>query len=387
MPDLSFCLLLRCEPAPTKHATRKMPPRSELVPTAQPSRLPSYAMAASRTALSLIIEASSTADNVDEEGNAAGNVDNRSFEAVEQSASEVLLDVFTRYMRSLGTAARNTAQHAGRSESNLMDMLQALHTSGAGCTPGDLLAFLNEAPEVAFPCNLSASFPVPREPLSATVAASTATGPESRPPYVPDFLPAFPEKRTYSHTATHNCRVADPPAAKKRRSKHRRQAQESLLALAEAGASGATTSDALAATSSSVAPPPPLPSIADADEPGEVQGIDEAGNGNGAHRQRRSEGALALGSVPDVLAASFPAVLQSSARLESSGCIAGPFGLPAAPGTSAREAETAQQAAAAAIEAAAPRQAAVLSLKHLNRLEEIKEERGGAAAAANAADE
>lgn len=346
-----------------------MPPRSKQVPTAQPARMPSYAMAASRTALSLIISEASTAEDVDEEGNAtSSSVDNRSFEAVEQSASEVLLDVFTRYMRSLGTAARNAAQHAGRSESNLMDMLQALHHSGGrGCTAGDLLAFVNEAPEVAFPCNLSASFPVPREPLSTSVAASATAGPESRPPYVPDFLPAFPEKRTYSHTATYNCRVNDAPAAKKRRSKHQRQAQHSLVALTETGASDATASGA---------PPPPLPSHTD-----EAVDVDaRLETGSSGHRQ----GARALASVPDVLAASFPGVLQSSARHESSGP---EFGLPAAQGTSAHEAEAAQQAAAAAVAAANPRQAAVLSLKHVNRLEEIKEERGGGAAAANGADE
>lgn len=360
-----------------------MPPRSKQVPTAQPARLPSYAMAASRTALSLIISEASTAEDEDEEGDAtSSSVDNRNFEAVEQSASEVLLDVFTRYMRSLGTAARNAAQHAGRSESNLMDMLQALHHSGGrGCTAGDLLAFVNKAPEVAFPCNLSAAFPVPREPLSTSVAASTTAGPESRPPYVPDFLPAFPEKRTYSHTATYNCRVNDAPAAKKRRSKHQRQAQESLFALAEAGASDATASGALATTSSSSAPPPPLPSLTHTDEAVDVDAMNETGSGG--HRQ----GALALASVPDVLAPSFPAVLQSSARLESSGVAAASFGLPAAHGTSAREAEAAQQAAAAAIAAATPRQAAVLSLEHRNRLEEIKEERGGGAAAANGAEE
>ena len=69
---------------------------------------------------------------------------------------------------------------------------------------------------------------------SAIASCSLATSTDPRPPHVPDFLPAFPEKRTYVHTATSNVRAADGPAAKKRRTKNRRQAQDSLLNFADA---------------------------------------------------------------------------------------------------------------------------------------------------------
>ena len=328
-----------------------MPRRSSQSEHAAPP-LSSYALAASRTALSLIVsEASDGASGI-----RAGT---RGFEAVERSASEALLDIFTRYMRGLGLSARAAAQHAGRSECNIADMLAGLRASGAegGMLPKDLLAFLEEAPEAAFPCNLSATFPVPRPPLPTAGASGTA-GAEARPAHIPDFLPPFPEKRTYSHTATHNSRATDGPAAKKRRAKHRRQAQESLLSLAEA-----QDGDGAAATIGICPPPPPLPAL-----PGEDEEAIEAAIGSGAQGAQPGEGAMALASVPDVLAASFPGVLQSSARLETSGCATtAPFGLPTAPASTA----TNQAAAAAAVATSHPRQLAILNLKHENGLDVI----------------
>ena len=356
-------------------------------PTAKPNvTLPTYALSASRTALTLIVSEAS------EEGSGSAG-----FAAIERSASEALLDIFTRYMRSLGAAARGAAQHAGRSESNAADMLYALRTAGAGLRPRDLLDLLDDAPEVAFPCNLSAEFPAPRAPLSAAEAEAAAEG-EPRPPHVADFLPAFPEKRTYSRTATHNSRAADGPEAKKRRSKHRRQAQDSLMdslvAEAEGGAAGRGLGNpnvASASSSAAVVPPPPLPLLPPADEvlPAEALRDTTATGTDGGPPMRRG-GAAMLASVPDILAPSFPGLLQSSARLETSGNYTSGAAFGARGMTAEAELAAATAAAAVAINSAPEREAEILKLDHKHGLDSISygggERRGGGGGGA-AADE
>lgn len=350
----------------------------------------SYPAAAARTALALIVSEARVGRTVGGEGGGVVRAPG-GYEAIERSASEALLDIFTRYMRSIGTASRLAAEHAGRAESNLADMLVGLDSVRAA-PPHELLAFLNEeASEVAFPGNFAA-FPVPRLPphlpatstnaavapagAAANAAAAAAAAPsaagaaaaappppptpkheEVRPAYVPDFLPPFPEKRTYVRTAMHAVRENDAPAAKKRRSKHKRQAQDSLLALTEAMACRTDGDDGTASLSGPA--PPPLPALP-ADD-------DEGANGDAA--TAGDEVAAVLRGVPDGLATGIPAVLQSSAKLECSG-LQSPTVQPAAVAGG-------EPIGAAAAVTANPRQAAILGLKHLHGLDGIDEGRSG----------
>ena len=350
--------------------------------------LDSYPAAAARTALALIVSEARVGRTVGGEGGGVVRAPG-GYEAIERSASEALLDIFTRYMRSIGTASRLAAEHAGRAESNLADMLVGLDSVRAA-PPHELLAFLNEeASEVAFPGNFAA-FPVPRLPpnlpattTSAAVApagaatnAAAAAAPsaagaaaaappppptpkheEVRPAYVPDFLPPFPEKHTYVRTAMHAVRANDAPAAKRRRSKHKRQAQDSLLALTEAMACRTDGGDGTASLSGPA--PPPLPALPADDDEGATGDAATAGD----------EVAAVLRGVPDGLATGIPAVLQSSAKLESSG-LQSPTVQPAAVAGG-------EPIGAAAAVTANPRQAAILGLKHLHGLDGIDEGRSG----------
>eukprot|EP00966_Prymnesium_polylepis_P203839 4722280-Prymnesium_polylepis.1 len=57
------------------------------------------------------------------------------FELIENSSGEALLDVLTRYLRTVGTVSTAAARHAGRSESNYEDVcigLNAVHASATG---------------------------------------------------------------------------------------------------------------------------------------------------------------------------------------------------------------------------------------------------------------
>ena len=361
-----------------------MPRSSAPASAATPPPATSYAHAAARTALALIVsEAHSSASS-------AG------FDAVERSATEALLDIFTRYMRTVGTVTRAAAQHAGRSESNLADLLVGLDAVGAGggaaSRPHDLLQFVEEeATEAAFPCNIS-SFPVVRPPTVETTASTASTaGTDARPAHVPDFLPPFPDRRTYVRTATHNVRPSNVPAAKRRRSQHKRQAQESRLALAQAGASGVSAGDGAGTSGVSgtrppslaraAPPPPPLPDMPEptdgADGAGfmrEREGEGGPGRAGGAH----DAGAAALRSVPDVLVAGMPATLQSASKLECSSVDVPP----------PLEAQAASEVRGDAITASAnPRHAAILKLKHMHGLDAIEEGRGAGGAADTAGDD
>lgn len=341
-----------------------MPPRAAAAKPPAPA-LPSYAEATSRTALSLIV-----AEARDEDAESSDRAS--SFEAIERSASEALLDVFTRFLRTVGGAARTAAQHAGRSESNLADLIAAIEAvspDGAGLSIAELRSFVEEAPEVAFPHNVSA-FPVPRAPLSAAAAAATPVSADPRPIYVPDFLPPFPEKRMYSHTATHNSRAADAQAAKKRRAKNRRHAQDSLLNLTDAARASNGGVGASGALPAGGPPPPPLPAMPAAGNNGGSVAAASFGDEGGG-------GASALSSVPDMLVPSMPAVLQSSARLETSGFVDAPaFGAPP-PSAAGSDAADAAAAAKAAVASASERHQAILQLKHLHGLDVLNNESRG----------
>ena len=331
-------------------------------------RLPKYAHAAASVAVTHIASEAS-----------ASQTDSARFEAIERSASEVLLDIFTRYMRSLGTATRAAAQHASRSQCNVADMLvglRSVHAGTAGMRTAELLAFLADAPEGALP--VGSAFPAPRD--AAVLATAGAVGDtdaappvvaEPRPAHLPDFLPPLPEKRTYMQTATYSPRPSDGAAAKKKRSKHRRQAQDSLFALTELERGRSAGANAgLATAAPPLPPPPPLPTMPPEDAH-EHATEEEAARETAAEERaaadslRRHDGILAMSRFPDVLIPGQPAVLQSSAHSESSGIVA-PFG------SACSGSDGAAAAAAAPALDARPLQDAhkkILGLKHLHGLD------------------
>jgi hypothetical protein len=103
---------------------------------------------------------------------------------------------------------------------------------------------------------------------------------------------------------------------------------------------------------------------------------------DGANRARTdgfgdggAAGVAALRALPDQLVPSLPAVLQSSARLESSGMVGlPPFGAP--PPSGGAVPIGASSATAAALASAPERHKAILGLKHLHGLDGLDEGKG-----------
>jgi transcription initiation factor TFIID subunit 8 len=148
------------------------------------------------------------------------------FEDIERSASEALLDVLTRYIRTIGTVSNSAARHAGRSESNYADVRLALDEMHADPAPA-LLRFLQKVPEGSLLQDV-AMFPVGHASQVAMVRPASSRHGGVRPQHIPDYLPAFPEPCTYQSTITRNQRMQDEAHAKKKRSQHKRQVTSSV---------------------------------------------------------------------------------------------------------------------------------------------------------------
>ncbi|KAL3903589.1 MAG: hypothetical protein SGPRY_011616, partial [Prymnesium sp.] len=254
-----------------------------------------YARVAARASIAAIIRQS--IDDID--GTA-------SFEFCEASALDSLVDVLIELLRTLGGVSSAAAAHAGRGEVNLGDVLHALKLSRI-TSPSSLLSFLSTVPEETLPHNI-APFPVERKREAPPRVASWKQA-GGRPPFIPDFLPPFPDPSTYLRTETSNSRVGDISYAKKKRSRHKREAQDSLHALNQRMEGEATQLQGA---------PPAL-----------VDGVRAGGGGAGGGGGK--EGRLVEQSIseassapremgpPDALLAVHAAALQSSAAHECSG--------------------------------------------------------------------
>jgi len=299
------------------------------------------------------------------------------FKMIERSACESLLDVVSRFVRSVGAVSAQAAQHASRSEVNANDVLRGLRSVGAAPVP-ELLEFLHTEPDMPFPHNV-ASFPAATPKPDPAEGGGSNVGPvavgaregskkraaEPRPAHVPDFFPPFPEPCTYRRTTTLNKRALDPQQARKQRAKYKRQAQESLLGLQQ-GASGAV--DGAAAVEALLPSLRSEPTAGLLGQPGAEEMLEGDDDAPGV-----SAGAL---RVPDVLAPGMPAVLQSSAASECCGVQAAS----AVPARS-REGDAAPGAAnlgaSGASAARRTKHEAILGLQHMHDLEEVEAERHG----------
>lgn len=143
-----------------------------------------YALSVARTALVSIVR-----ERTD---------DGAGYEAIERSGCEALLDILTRYIRTVGSASSSATRHAGRSESNYADVRLGLEAVRGSSAPS-LLAFMQQIPEEVLPQNVAA-FPVPWR--ATQMPPLRPAGPRHTKPmeYMPDYLPAFPDPCTYKRT-------------------------------------------------------------------------------------------------------------------------------------------------------------------------------------------
>ena len=117
------------------------------------------------------------------------------FEALVASAHEAVAELLVRHLEEVGRASHAMAEHAGRTDVNVNDVLAAFHATGISAEK--LLDFLEREEEMPFAHNL-ARYPVKRR---AKEAASFAEAEQEPPGNVGRFLPAFPSAHTFKGSA------------------------------------------------------------------------------------------------------------------------------------------------------------------------------------------
>ncbi|XP_050380262.1 transcription initiation factor TFIID subunit 8 [Argentina anserina] len=166
------------------------------------------------------------------------------FLGCKESALDSLADIAIRYLRDLGKMADYCANLAGRTESNVFDIIRGLEDleslqgfSGAGevghCLAGSgtmkgVVEYVGTAEEIPF------AQPLPRFPVGKDrklIPSFEQMGEAPPGKHLPNWLPAFPDPHTYVHSPMWNERKTDPREDKIEQARQRRKAERSLLSL------------------------------------------------------------------------------------------------------------------------------------------------------------
>ncbi|XP_059463034.1 transcription initiation factor TFIID subunit 8-like [Corylus avellana] len=185
------------------------------------------------------------------------------FQSFKDSALEAITDIAIRYLSDLGKTARFYANLAGRTESNVFDIVRGLEEleasqgfpgasgvnnclAGSGMVKG-IIEYVGSAEEIPF------AQPVPQFPVIKNrklIPSFVQMGEMPPGKHMPAWLPALPDPHTYIHTPVWNERATDPRADKIEQARQRRKAERSLLSLQQRLLSdGAVGTSALASCS------------------------------------------------------------------------------------------------------------------------------------------
>ncbi|KAK9755583.1 hypothetical protein RND81_01G036300 [Saponaria officinalis] len=166
------------------------------------------------------------------------------FDSVKESALEALSNVVIRYINDLGKSASSYANLAGRSESNVFDIVKGLEDLGSSfgfsggsevkqCVVGsgvikEISHFVGSVEDNPF------AQPIPRFPVlmnARLIPSFSEIGEIPSGKHIPDWLPAFPDPHTYLHSPVWNERRKNIRIDKGEQARQRRKAERSLLNL------------------------------------------------------------------------------------------------------------------------------------------------------------
>lgn len=166
------------------------------------------------------------------------------FQSFQQSALETLSDVTVRYIRDIGKTAHVYANQAGRTESNVFDIIQGLedlglaqgflgasdieHCLASSGTVRELAQYVGESEQIPFAYSLP-QFPVVKD--RKLTPSFLQIGEEPPGEHIPAWLPAFPDPGTYAQSSTPNDRTTELKMAKIEQENQRRKPERSLLNL------------------------------------------------------------------------------------------------------------------------------------------------------------
>ncbi|TYZ58877.1 hypothetical protein PybrP1_007154 [[Pythium] brassicae (nom. inval.)] len=120
------------------------------------------------------------------------------FDALQRSAGDALVEILAKYIQRIGGAAKDIAEHAGRTQPRATDVMQALSDMlPAPVELPDLIKALETAKR-PFPRDVPV-FPARKRDLAGNAIEQSQIGSrEALPPHVPSFLPPLPNRHTYS---------------------------------------------------------------------------------------------------------------------------------------------------------------------------------------------
>lgn len=166
------------------------------------------------------------------------------FQSFQQSALETLSDVTVRYIRDIGKTAHVYANQAGRTESNVFDIIQGLedlglaqgflgasdieHCLASSGTVRELAQYVGESEQIPFAYSRP-QFPVVKD--RKLTPSFLQIGEEPPGEHIPAWLPAFPDPGTYAQSSTPNDRTTELKMAKIEQENQRRKPERSLLNL------------------------------------------------------------------------------------------------------------------------------------------------------------
>ncbi|TQE06726.1 hypothetical protein C1H46_007675 [Malus baccata] len=166
------------------------------------------------------------------------------FQSFKESAMDAMADIAIRYLRDLGKMSSFYANLAGRTESNVFDIIRALEDlessqgflgaaevghclAESGIVRG-IVEYVGSAEEIPFAQPLP-RFPVIKQRKLIPNFEQIGEAPPSK--HLPNWLPAFPDPHTYIQTPMWNERKTDPREDKMEQARQRRKAERSLLSL------------------------------------------------------------------------------------------------------------------------------------------------------------
>eukprot|EP00510_Aplanochytrium_minuta_P003941 CAMPEP_0184017714 /NCGR_PEP_ID=MMETSP0954-20121128/7709_1 /TAXON_ID=627963 /ORGANISM="Aplanochytrium sp, Strain PBS07" /LENGTH=237 /DNA_ID=CAMNT_0026299019 /DNA_START=94 /DNA_END=807 /DNA_ORIENTATION=- len=135
-------------------------------------------------------------------------------ESAEEHAFETLVDVVGKYIETIGLLTKTYAEHDGRTKGNLLDLLQTFNTlEPKPVRWKDLITMADMAMwEIAFPSGVP-EYPVEpkRYKKMKMYGSQTSSSEQELPPYVPSFLPRFPEPHAYKVTLVNATTPVEDP--------------------------------------------------------------------------------------------------------------------------------------------------------------------------------
>ncbi|KAK6921011.1 Bromodomain associated domain [Dillenia turbinata] len=169
------------------------------------------------------------------------------FDGARQSALDSFSEILIRYIFDLGKVTKFYANLSGRTESNLLDIVEGLVDLGflKGKDRGqnsrvsevvkEIGGYVRSVEEVPFKQSVP-SFPIVVKRWTVPSFEKMQETPPGK--HIPSWLPAFPDPHTYVHTPVWNERKTDPRTDKVEQARQRRKAERSLLSLQQRLANG-----------------------------------------------------------------------------------------------------------------------------------------------------